>query len=53
MLGESLRPEVYLAHRPDYLTPGYDSLLGYRRHAGGWERDFLFRNPLSDANGEA
>jgi broad specificity phosphatase PhoE len=52
MLCEALRPEVYLAHRPDHLTPGYGSLLGYRRHEGGWQRDFLFRNPLSDANGE-
>jgi broad specificity phosphatase PhoE len=51
MLCEALRPEVSLAHRPDYLTPGYGSLLGYRRHAGGWKRDFLFRNPLADATG--
>jgi broad specificity phosphatase PhoE len=52
MLCEALRLEVYLAHRPDYLTPGYGSLLGYRWHKGGWKRDFLFRNPLSGANGE-
>jgi broad specificity phosphatase PhoE len=51
MLCESLRPEVYLARRPDHLTPGYGSLLSYRQHEGGWERDFLFRNPLADATG--
>jgi broad specificity phosphatase PhoE len=51
MLCESLRPEVYLARRPDHLPPGYGSLLGYRRHEGGWDRDFLFRNPLADATG--
>jgi hypothetical protein len=51
MLCESLRPEVYLARRPDHLTPGYGSLLSYRRHEGGWERDFLYRNPLADAIG--
>jgi hypothetical protein len=53
MLCEALRPEAYLAHRPSHLLPDYGSLLGYRRHEGDWERDFLFRNPLSDANGEA
>jgi 2,3-bisphosphoglycerate-dependent phosphoglycerate mutase len=52
MLCEALRPEVSLAHRPDYLTPGYGSLLGYRWREGNWERDFLFRNPLSGINGE-
>jgi broad specificity phosphatase PhoE len=53
MLCEAIRPEAYLAHRPDHLTPGYGTLLGYRRHEGGWGRDFLFRNPLSGVNGEA
>jgi len=53
MLCEALQPEAYLAHRPDHLTPGYGSLLGYRWHQGRWEHDFLFRNPLSDASGEA
>ncbi len=53
MLCEALRPEVYLAYRPHSLTPGYGSLLGYRQHEGGWERAFLFRNPLTRTNGEA
>lgn len=41
------------ALRPDHLTPGYGSLLGYRWHQGRWGRDFLLRNPLSGASGEA
>jgi len=53
MLCEARRPEAYLAHRPRHLSPDYGSLLGYRRHEGGWARDFLFRNPLSGASGEA
>lgn len=45
LLCEGLRVEEYLARRPEHLTPGYGSLLGYERDERGWRRLFLFRNP--------